>query len=330
MTACAARPSVASCDPFSLSSSAVPVEISGGPFPPDRQDALAAVLARAHGIEPEEAALLAVVTPCVVGDVEDEQRLVEDLWAADFEARHVERQAASRPPVFATPSDADVMPVASRSRSHVGIWLALGALAVVGAGLVGVGVGIGSQRAEPPPAPATDIVPGASAASEAEPFDEPEPIREPPGPVPGTWTTAPVALAAETAGTAALRAIRTGRHDGFDRVVFEFAGDRMPAVRIVTAGVNRSVMLCRSDIPLEGDTSGTLLVSFGQAADATGGNGAAPLLPALTEYWQACGGVQSDYPDALVYGVERAGPRPYRTQVLRDRLRLVLDVQSDA
>ena len=313
--------------PVSHAPSAVPVEISGGPFPPDRQDVLAAVLARVPGIEPEEAALLAVVTPCVVRAA-DEARLVEDLFAAGFEARYVAEPVGTNPAVLTTPADANVVPVAaSVGPSRVGIWIAVGALAVVGAGLVGVG--IGGRRAEPPPAPATDVLPGVSEAREVEPL-----LSTPATPAArpseeGAWTTYPTTRASETARTATLHSVRTGHHDSYDRIVFEFAGTELPAIRVISGDLNPSTSLCRGEIPLEGGESETLLVSLGESVDAFGGqSGPAVPLPTLIEYWPACAGAGAEYPDALVYGIGLDARRPYRTLVLRDPLRFVLDVQN--
>ena len=304
----------------------MPVEISGGPFPPDRQDVLAAVLARVPGIEPEEAALLAVVTPCVVRAA-DEARLVEDLSAAGFEARYVAEPVGTNPAVLTTPADANVVPVAaSVGPSRVGIWIAVGALAVVGAGLVGVG--IGGRRAEPPPAPATDVLPGVSVAREPVTDDPlPDALATPPAEE-GGWTTGRTSRSAEAGFPALPVAIRTGRHFGYDRVVFEFDGESMPAASVSFG--SRFATVCESDGEVEVEGATALAVAFSAGpADVTRSVPPAaldqqPRLPVLRDIASTC----SLYVPDVSWLIGLAESRPYRTLVLRDPLRFVLDVQN--
>ncbi|HEX9951707.1 MAG TPA: hypothetical protein VGB53_08060 [Rubricoccaceae bacterium] len=298
----------------------MPIIIAGGPFSPARQAALAAVFARTPGIEPEEAALLAVVTPCVVGPVPEETRLVDDLAAAGFEtypvadSEHdgVVAQDLLAPPV-AAPGQAGGMVAGA----------AVLTLAVIGAGLVGVG--IGSREKVPPTPVVVDRPPGASAAW-AEKTDEPQTNLpdQSSGSVAedSTWTTRPTTRSAETDRTVTLVAVRTGRHDGYDRVVFEFDGTALP--RVVVDPARASVAACGSGevVPVEG--AAVIGVMFSPAFAGGVAPRQTPRLPAIREVASACSGFEAD----VTWAVGIAAARPYRTRVLRGPLRLVLDVQS--
>ncbi|GAA4751692.1 hypothetical protein GCM10023328_38480 [Modestobacter marinus] len=86
---------------------------------------------------------------------------------------------------------------------------------------------------------ATGLVGGATAAPPAGP-PAPVPLAASPAPQTaltpvGTPSTGPVQAGdfpAVTGPTAHLTDVRTARHDGFDRVVLEFAGDRVPSYRV--------------------------------------------------------------------------------------------------
>lgn len=70
----------------------------------------------------------------------------------------------------------------------------------------------------------------ATTTTETETENEPEPEPSaPPGP---PFGTVPAAAPASGAGVALLAAVRLGRHEGFDRVVFEFRRGPAPGYRV--------------------------------------------------------------------------------------------------
>jgi hypothetical protein len=66
------------------------------------------------------------------------------------------------------------------------------------------------------------------------------------------WTTG-IAARDGQAGVATLRAVRAGRQEGFDRIVFEFDGDTPPGYHV--SYIDRPVRACGSGevVPLPGD-----------------------------------------------------------------------------
>lgn len=194
-------------------------------------------------------------------------------------------------------------------------------LGVVAAGLLGVVIG---RAIAAPDARVAVEAPRAAPPRYSTPSPE-APAEEAPVRM-GEWTAGERTISAETERVVSLHSVRTGHHADYDRLVFEFDGDALPAVRVITGDMNMHTMLCRVDIPLEGGLDETLLVSLGSTVDVYDG-AAQPSLPAISEFWPACNGMGGAYPDALVYGVALTERRPYRLQVLRRPLRLVLDVQ---
>ena len=110
------------------------VEIADGPLGRDRQAALAAILAPRLGVEPEEAELLALITPSTVGPVATAGAQAA-LVAAGFAARAVGQAAPPAPPASDPVPDGPA-PDAAPRKSRAGLAAVLLALAV--AGLAGV------------------------------------------------------------------------------------------------------------------------------------------------------------------------------------------------
>jgi hypothetical protein len=78
----------------------------------------------------------------------------------------------------------------------------------------------GSSHSQSAPPPAS----GSTTATAPAPPTSTEPL-------PGADTT-PVSSAATAGDTALLERLAVGRHEGFDRVVFQFRGDGLPGYRI--------------------------------------------------------------------------------------------------
>lgn len=169
----------------------------------------------------------------------------------------------------------------------------------------------------PVPPPATTTPPAGAPATAAPPADElsgfsTDPFRrEHPSSVP------PVPV---------LTSIRTARHEGYDRVVFDFDGPLPGAVaaryvnRVVADGSGNTVVLA-------GDAF--LLVRFegGQAHTDAGAPTVAdrsrPGLPALTEI-----AVAGDYEGYVTIALGLTAKRPFRVLELSNPTRVVVDVAN--
>jgi hypothetical protein len=149
--------------------------------------------------------------------------------------------------------------------------------------------------------------------------------------------TAPVAavrpVAAPASAAGLLQAIRTGRHDGYDRLVLQFGGPTAPAHRI------RYVDQVRADpsdrpVPLGGHAflsvvlDGATLDTSPREADPgraqryTGPVRVSPGLPQLKEV-----AVAGDFEGVLSFGVGLARPAGLRVSTLTAPARLVIDVR---
>lgn len=287
---------------------------------PERQAALADVLVHA-GVEPEAAALAAMMTPGPVVDVDTDdayQTIGAALTAAGFtvEAAEYAETPGARP--AARPAAAKSVPAFA--------WLA-GGLGLVVVLLAGVLIGTWTRPdAEPTPVVTTDTPPGVSEARRPDPEPVVEP--DPPADAPAGWTTGPTALPGPSDAGATLQTIRTGRHAGYDRVVFEFDGAALPAVAISFGGTDAG--MCDSDATVSVSGRAALHVRFAAALGTFGSDIPAsvqrqsPRLSTVRDIVSTC---WAHYPDtAWVLGL--AESRPYRTQVLRNPLRLVVDVQA--
>jgi hypothetical protein len=196
---------------------------------------------------------------------------------------------------------------------------------------------------EPERAPAPDATPISAAPSPDTTLrNEPPPgdsvlVGDPPTLVPGPlgrltaeWTVQTTDVPAAREGVATLREVRTGTHDGFDRVVFVFDGDALPGVHLEY--VDRPARACGSGEAVRLEGEGSLGVRL-QPARAHTDAGAPTLterrvaagLPALREWAVTC-----DFEADVTVVLGLAAPGGYRTAVLRDPLRLVVDVRHGA
>jgi len=124
-----------------------------------------------------------------------------------------------------------------------------------------------------------------------------------------------------------LHAVRTDSQPGYDRVVFEFAGDSLPGYHIEYA--TRPVVRCGSGDPVAVSGGGRLVVRFeparahddqGNAAVAPLPRAMAPRLPAVKELQLVC-----DFEGQVEWVLGVAATAPYR--VTEAPPRLMLDVR---
>ncbi len=131
----------------------------------------------------------------------------------------------------------------------------------------------------------------------------------------------------EVKGVAELIDVRTGRHDGFDRIVFEFRGAEMPGYHLEY--IDRPVRACGSGnvVPLPGD--GWLQVRFEPAAaHANDGKSSlafrelSPKLPNLLELRSTC-----DFEAQVEWVAGVGSPNHFRVVELKDPTRLAVDIK---
>lgn len=127
--------------------------------------------------------------------------------------------------------------------------------------------------------------------------------------------------------TAVLSAVRTARHKGFDRVVFEFSGAEMPSYHIEY--VDRPVRACGSGevVPLKGD--GWLEIRFYPAAAHTEegrptveNRQQTPNHEIIKELKATC-----DFEAEVAWVLGVASPNRYRVLELKNPTRLAVDIK---
>jgi hypothetical protein len=122
-----------------------------------------------------------------------------------------------------------------------------------------------------------------------------------------------------------LRAVETtaGSGGGYDRVVFEFAGDSVPGYRVEYT--TKPVQRCGSGDPVKVAGTGRLVVRFepAEAHDLTAAERhRTPALPAVRELTLVC-----DFEGQVEWVLGIATPAAYRVSELTGPSRLVLDVK---
>ena len=142
------------------------------------------------------------------------------------------------------------------------------------------------------------------------------------------WTSGVVDVPAENDGIAVLRAVRVGRHEGFERITFEFEGDRMPGYRVEY--VDRPVYACGSGEVVELPGDAFLSIRFEPAAAHTEqGQPTIPQReiavdqPIIRALKRTC-----DFEGQVVWVTGQATPAPFAVRVLRSPLRLVVDLRG--
>jgi hypothetical protein len=203
-----------------------------------------------------------------------------------------------------------------------GCWRA-GASAIAVAGLLAL-AGCEVQRdpiPQPdPPSPATDpVTPDA-------------PVQAPPDEVAGAtaadrdWTAGDTHVERNVPGVATLVGVRTGRQDGFDRMVFDFGADPVPSYRVEY--VDRPVHECGSGNVVELPGDGWLAIRF-EPARAHDDEGRAtiperdlrPDLENVLRLRSIC-----DFEAHLDWVAAVGAPNPYAVLLLTQPNRLVVDI----
>jgi hypothetical protein len=194
-------------------------------------------------------------------------------------------------------------------------------------GLVGCLVAVGCQKEEVAPQP---VVTAPSGGTNTPPAAEPAPAPTgnvaPEDPKNREWTAATVKLERAGLKPVTLRSVREGRNEGFDRVVFEFAGTQVPGYHLEY--VDKPVRHCASgdEVPVAGQ--GFLQVRLTPAQAHEGGTVTVaererkPALPVIQELKLTC-----DFEGEVTWVLGNASPRKFRVMELREPTRLVVDVQ---
>ncbi|HEX2187497.1 MAG TPA: hypothetical protein VHG51_01305, partial [Longimicrobiaceae bacterium] len=143
----------------------------------------------------------------------------------------------------------------------------------------------------------------------------------------GEWTAGVAQVRRSSMRPATLRAVRTGRHAGFDRVVFEFEGGAVPGYHLEY--VDRPVRKCGSGDATEVAGQGWLKVRI-TPANAHTEQGRPTVadrerrlsLGVLRELELTC-----DFEADVTWVLGVASPNRYRVQELSNPARLVVDVR---
>ena len=198
--------------------------------------------------------------------------------------------------------------------------------------------GCAAERRQTAPAPG-GAAPATSSPTLPQPAPQPSPTATAPaaaGPrggqgagdptaVPGEWTAGIVADERPVAGVATLTEVRSGRHEGHDRLVFTFAGE-VPGYHLEY--VDRPVRRCGSGdtVALPGD--GWLEIRLEPAAahteagEPTVGREAAVDLDNVERLVLTC-----DFEAVVTWVAAVGSPEPFRVTVLEGPPRLVVDVR---
>ncbi|MFP4348731.1 MAG: hypothetical protein ACLFQY_10630 [Desulfococcaceae bacterium] len=125
---------------------------------------------------------------------------------------------------------------------------------------------------------------------------------------------------------AVLRDVRIGKHEDWDRIVFEFEGDQFPGYHLEY--IDRPIRKCGSGEVVEIDGPGWLQVHFYPAqAHTRAGNATvtdrqrSPDLPILDEAVLVC-----DFEGVVEWVLGLNNPNRYRVLELADPTRLVVDI----
>jgi hypothetical protein len=182
----------------------------------------------------------------------------------------------------------------------------------------------------------TLLLPLAACATPPPPAASPRAVAPTPAATAPPAPAPPVAASADhpwTIGTleavrdgkpATLQALRTGRNDGFDRVVFEL--DRAAGYSVTY--VDRPAHHCTSGAPLTVEGDALLMITLRPAAaHGETGKPAAPKeltedLTVLREVEQVC-----DFEGVASWVVGLSAPNKFRVMELTEPTRLVVDIQ---
>jgi hypothetical protein len=128
-------------------------------------------------------------------------------------------------------------------------------------------------------------------------------------------------------GAAILSAVRLGRHEGFDRLVFEFRDDQLPGYHIEY--VDKPIRSCgsREVVPLAGDAWLQIRLEPANAHTDDGKptlrfREIAPKLPIVLEIKSTC-----DFEAQIQWVAGVSSPNKYRVLELKNPTRLVVDIK---
>jgi hypothetical protein len=188
-----------------------------------------------------------------------------------------------------------------------------------------------AERVSPSPTLVAVVTPTREAGASASPAATPAPTATPePGEPPAQEFVGTIGTVGKEGGgePALLRAVRTASHEGFDRVVFEFGGARLPGYHVEY--VDKPVRQCGSGaaVPVAGDawlrvrlTPANAHTERGEATvkDLSRRTGYAN----LKELKSLC-----DFEAEVEWVLGLASPNRYRVLELANPARLVVDVKK--
>lgn len=141
------------------------------------------------------------------------------------------------------------------------------------------------------------------------------------------WIAGVVDLPAAGAGVGTLASVRAARHEGFDRVVWEFSGGSAPGVHVEY--VDKPVRQCGSGepVPLPGDGWLEVRLEPARAHTELGRPTMAArrqtlALPIVIEIVQTC-----DFEAVVTWVLATPSPERFRLSLLDDPPRVVVDVR---
>lgn len=213
----------------------------------------------------------------------------------------------------------------------------LALLSLLTAGLLLAGCGNGGQTTRPPGQTSEPPPVSASPDTARQPADttastDTAQTRSPRAPVEDdgsleSWTAGIVSRDHSVTGVATLRAVRTGLHDDFDRVVFEFEGTELPGYHLEY--IDKPVRQCGSGNVVEVAGDGWLEVrmtpsqAHTEAGEPTISARERMLdMPILKEMELTC-----DFEAYVTWVLGTSSPNRYRITELSDPARLVVDVR---
>ncbi|MES2641861.1 MAG: hypothetical protein V4850_20395 [Myxococcota bacterium] len=179
--------------------------------------------------------------------------------------------------------------------------------------------------AETPPVVVVEAPPATPPVSTPSTPTSPTPTGDPTGP--DTWTIGVVDAPQKVAGVPAqVASVRSASHEGFDRIVWEFKGDRLPGHHLEY--VDRPARDCGAGTALEIAGDALLLVQFtpasahDDAGASTTEKEAKPALANVREIERTC-----DFEGVVAFVVGVGAPNPFRVFELTAPARLVVDVK---
>ena len=187
--------------------------------------------------------------------------------------------------------------------------------------------GVPSDSALPNPAAPPDSPVAAGAGDTADPVPAPEPPDTASDVRNARWTADVTTTRRNVDGAATLRAVRTARHTGYDRIVFDFGTDPIPGYHIEY--IDRPVRQCGSGdtVPLLGDAWLQVRMEPAYAHTDAGqptiqDRARVPDLPTLLELKLVC-----DFEAQVEWVGGVRSPAGYRVLELSAPARLVVDLR---